>query len=148
MQRRILLFLVLLLSALCASGFQQTLPEAGHAPYSNKQMAMLGLMRSIITVEVSEQSEHGSYATWPVLLQHQADYLNDWLARFGSADLGKDAPQHFSDLPEVLPGMKLRLNVNADGNGFTVLLEDATDKRGFAFVGDERGIIRESNYIY
>jgi hypothetical protein len=149
MQRQILVSSILLLFALSVNGFQQTPTDAGRSPYTDKQLTMLGLVRSINTIEVSEQSEHGSYATWPTLLQHQADYLNDWLTRFGSAPpAGKETPRYFSDLPEILPGMKLRLNVNADGHGFTVLLEDAQDKNGFAFVGDERGIIRESKYIY
>ena len=149
MQRRIWVVPFLLLFALSAAGFQQTPAEAGHVPYTDHQQSMLGLMRTIATIEFSEFSDRGSYASWPTLLQHQSVYLNDWLTRYGPASAtGKGTLQHFADLPEILPGMKLRLNVNADGHGFSVLLEDATDKNGFAFVGDERGTIRESKYIY
>lgn len=143
MQRRILFIPFLLLFALCANGYQQ--PPANDAAISPDEIhaRMLGLMRSIITVEVSEQSEHDSYATWPMLLQHQSSYFNDWLNRFWPAE----TPQRFSDPPEVLPGLKLRLTLSADGRSYMLLLQDVRDKQGFAFVGDESGIIRESRYV-
>lgn len=53
----------------------------------------------------------------------------------------------FGGGPEVLPGFGLRLNAHKDGQGFDVLLEDTTDKTGFAVLSDERGIIRESKWL-
>jgi hypothetical protein len=49
----------------------------------------------------------------------------------------------FSDMPEILPGWNLRLNVQTDGKGYVLLLDDASDKTGFGWVSDERGIIRQ-----
>jgi hypothetical protein len=140
---------ILLLFALCAAGFEQTPADVDHRPYTEQQAAMLGLMRTINTFEYSDFSRSGSYDPWPVLLERNSSEFREWLARFGTA-LGerKEVPAHFAGLPEVIPGWKLRLNVTADGHGFTALLEDAHDKNGFAFVTDERGIIRESKYIY
>jgi hypothetical protein len=46
-------------------------------------------------------------------------------------------------MPEILPGHNLRFNVHSDGQGYDVLLEDATDKSGYAALSDERGVIRE-----
>jgi hypothetical protein len=46
-----------------------------------------------------------------------------------------------------LPGWNLRLNVNADGQGYVLLLEDTADKTGYAALIDERGAIRECKYL-
>jgi hypothetical protein len=54
---------------------------------------------------------------------------------------------HFGALPEILPGLNLRLNVHTDGHGYDVLLEDATDKNGYAGLSDERAAIRECQWI-
>lgn len=138
--RRIVLIPFLLLFALSASGFQQT-PDATAKSIDETHAKMVGLVRTIITIELSEQADHGSYATWPVLLQHHSEEFNDWLTRFWSPE----TPQRFSDLSEVLPGLKLQLIT--DGRSYMLLLQDTQDKDGFAFVGDQSGIIRESKYI-
>jgi hypothetical protein len=104
---------------------------------------LLGFLRTINTAEVMELSKHGSYAPWPTLLAHQAEYLNGWLVKFYS----QDANAHFGDMPEVLPSLKLRLNVHLDGQGYDVLLEDVTDQYGYAALSDERGIIRECKWL-
>jgi len=49
--------------------------------------------------------------------------------------------------PEIPSGWSLRLNVTADGKTYDLLLEDTTDKCGYAAVTDERGIIRQSKAI-
>jgi hypothetical protein len=46
-------------------------------------------------------------------------------------------------MPEILPGWNLHLNVQTDGKGYVLLLDDASDKTGFAWVSDESGIIRQ-----
>jgi hypothetical protein len=149
MQRRILLVTVVLLFAIAAGGFQQTQPnDTAQQPPTDKHMAMLGLVRMINTFEVGEISQHGSYSTWPVLLKNDSDEFNGWLARNWTDLAGiQGAAPHFSALPEVLPGVKLRLEPSTDGRSFSVLLEDANDKQGFAFYSDERGIIREGKFI-
>ncbi|HKD90669.1 MAG TPA: hypothetical protein VKB56_02165 [Terriglobales bacterium] len=54
---------------------------------------------------------------------------------------------NFGDTPEILPGWNLRLHVNADGQGYVILLEDAADKTGYAVLNDERGVIRVCKYL-
>lgn len=111
---------------------------------SNKDHAiLLGLVRTINTAEVANFSNYGSFASWQILLAHYPDYFNKWLADMYSQ--GGNA--HYGEMPEILPGWKLRLNVQADGRGFVVLLEDASDKDGFAAVSDERGVIRVCKYL-
>jgi hypothetical protein len=100
--------------------------------------AVLGLVRTINTIEATERIEYGSYAPWPILLAHQQE-LNGWLKRFYSSG---EPDTHFSDMPEILPGWNLRLNVQTDGQGYVLLLNDASDKDGFAWVSDESGLIR------
>src|SRR5262249_52233569 len=115
----------------------------GSGQQSSQHILMIGLVRTINTAEVKYHGDRGTYGSWEALLGNNEQYLNGWLARFG--------PQtdkiHFSALPEVLPGMNLRLNVAPDGRTYVVLVEDTTDKSGFAFVSDERGIIRYCQFI-
>ncbi|HET9995731.1 MAG TPA: hypothetical protein VFQ18_10000 [Candidatus Acidoferrum sp.] len=103
----------------------------------------LGLVRTINTAEATETSKYGSYAPWRTLLTHQPEYLNGWVTRFYS----QDGNVHFADVPEILPGWNLRLSVQAEGQRYLVLLEDATDKNGYAALSDERGAIRECRWI-
>jgi hypothetical protein len=47
-----------------------------------------------------------------------------------------------------VPGWKLRLTISNGGKSYDALAEDATDaKCGYAGVTDERGMIRESEFI-
>jgi hypothetical protein len=58
------------------------------------------------------------------------------------------ANEHFSDLPEILPGWNLRLNVHIDGQGYDLLLRDMKDEKcGYAALTDESGVIRQSKAI-
>jgi hypothetical protein len=93
--------------------------------------------------EVGGFARYGSYASWQNLLAHDAQYLNGWVATYYSENPGV----HFGDLPEILPGLSLRLNVHSDGQGYDVLLEDLSDKDGYAVVSDERGIARECKWL-
>ena len=105
---------------------------------------MLGLVRTINTLEVTEISQYGSYEPWPNLLAHHQEDFNSWLKRFYSSN---EPNVQFRDAPEILPEWNLRLNVQADGKGYVLLLNDPSDKTGFAWVSDESGIIRECNTI-
>jgi hypothetical protein len=53
----------------------------------------------------------------------------------------------FGSPPEVLPGLNLRLDIAPYGRSYIVFVEDANDKAGFAFVSDERGVIRYCQFI-
>ena len=111
---------------------------------SNESHAtLIGFVRTINTAEAAEFAEHGAYASWPNLLAHQSEYLNEWLTQHYLP--GKNT--HFSESPEVLPGWKLRLVTQTDGKGYVLLLEDVKDKTGYAAVSDERAMIRECEYI-
>jgi hypothetical protein len=98
----------------------------------------IGLVRTINTAEVVERSTYGSFASWQTLLAHEQKKFNEWFASFYS----HDPNVHFGSTPEILPGWNLRLLVQPDGLGYVVLVEDATDKNGYAALSDERGVIR------
>lgn len=105
---------------------------------------MVGLLRTINTAEVTDLSKYGSYSSWQTLLVHQREFFDGWLSR----DYSQQAKAQFGGLPEILPGWTLRLNVHPDGHGYDVLLEDKTDKKGYAALSDERGVIRESWWLH
>lgn len=132
----------LLLLTLGPLQFAQDSPTKN--PDAERQGVMLGLVRTINTIELTEFYESGSYAPWPILLAHHQEDFNGWLKRFYSS--GEPNP-HYGYLPEVLPSWTLRLNVQADGKGYVLLIADTTDKTGFAWVSDESGIIRHSKFI-
>ena len=119
-----------------------TVPEKPDKEKHNHAL-LLGLIRTINTAEADELFTYGAYASWQTLLAHKPDYLNGWLARFYS----QEANVHFGDLPEILPGWTLRLNVQTDGQRYVVLLEDGTDKTGYAALSDERAAIRECKWL-
>jgi len=119
-----------------------TVPEKPDKEKHNHAL-LFGLIRTINTAESTDFYKFGSYASWQTLLAHQPDYLNGWLARFYS----QEANVHFGDLPEILPGWNLRLNVQTDGQRYVVLLEDATDKTGYAALSDERAALRECKWL-
>jgi hypothetical protein len=123
--------------------FAQDAPAVKPEENQRNRALLIGLMRQINTAEAVESSTYGSFGSWQTLLAHHAQYMNGWIARFYLAD----PKAHFADTPEVLPGWKLRLNVHVDGLGYDVLLEDTTDKGGYAAESDERGIIRECKWL-
>jgi hypothetical protein len=145
-KHRILLSTVLLVLALgtVASQFAQDTSSGPGKVDPARRALLIGLVRTINTAEVTERSKFGSYESWQTLLEHQQENLNSWLGRFYSAN---DANVHFGDTTEILPGWNLRLNVHTDGQGYDLLLEDATDKSGYAAFTDERGIIRECKWL-
>jgi hypothetical protein len=134
--------LVLALGRLTPQFAQDTLPNPS-GPDLERRMHALGLLRTINTAEVVELYKYGSYSSWQTLLAHQPEYLNEFLARAYPQEVNL----RFADMPEVLPGYKMRFNVHSDGQGYDILLEDATDKTGYAPLSDERGIIRESKWL-
>ena len=129
------LLLVLALGSRASQSEQDT--SAGAQPSDmEKRATMLGLVRTI--------GQYGSYESWQTLGDRHLRDLNGWLERVYS----RDANVHFGDMPEILPGWNLRLNVNADGQGYVLVLEDTADKTGYAALTDERGIIRECKYLH
>jgi hypothetical protein len=111
---------------------------------SRHSMAV-GLLRSINTLEVGYQAGHGSYVGWDDLLASKEfmEFEKECLTH-----IPEFATAHFTKGPEILPGWNLRLNLTQGGNGYDLLLEDATDKKcGYAALTDERVIIRQSKAI-
>ena len=141
-KHRVILGMVLFVLTLGTPG-SQFAQKASTAEKSNQpshdRWLVLGLLRTINTAEVAEISQFGSFASWQTLLAHNSQHFSEWLTRYYSRDLNV----HFADLPEILPGLTLRLNVHADGRGYDVLLEDLGDKDQYGVQSDERGVIRE-----
>ena len=138
--------LLLVLALYCqASQFAQNIPIRVHQESGDmKRRSMVGLVRTISTIEVTDFSQHGSYESWQTLRERHPRELNDWLARFYYL---REANVHFGDTPEILPEWNLRLNVNADGQGFVLLLEDSADTTGYAVLNDESGVIMLCRYL-
>lgn len=128
-----ILFLLLTLTLVPSQSAQDT-------RNAQRQAVVLGLVRAINTIEVTELSQYGAYAPWPILLAHHQEDFSGWLKRFYSSI---DPNARYGDMPEILPGWNLRLNVQADGKGYVLLLDDSNDKTGFAWVSDESGLIRQ-----
>lgn len=126
-----------------ASQFAQDSSIRAQEPDTERRASMFGLVRTISTIEVTDFSQYGSYESWQTLRERHLTDLNEWLARFYS----RKANVHFGDTPEILPGWNLRLNVNADGQGYVLVLEDTADKTGYAALTDERAKIRECKYL-
>jgi hypothetical protein len=141
---RIFVSAFFLLLALGSLQFAQDAPTSAKNPNAERQGVMLGLVRTINTIEVTEVTDYGSYAPWPILLAHHQEDFSGWLKRFYSSG---EPNARYGDMPEILPGWNLRLNAQADGKGYVLLLADTSDKTGFAWVSDESGIIRHSKYI-
>jgi hypothetical protein len=91
--------------------------------------------------ELDHLLSHGSYLPWGELFTN-GDFTEQgskWVSN--NPDL---EAVHFSNGPEILPGWMLRLNVTDGGQGYDLLLEDATDKACSYGAGtDNRGIIRQ-----
>jgi len=144
LKARIFVGLAFLLLALVPLQFAQDTPTAAKNPSTEKRGVILGLVRSINTIEVTELYDYGSYAPWPILFAHHQEDFNGWLKK---VYFSVEPNARFGDMPEILPGWNLRLNVQADGKGYLLQLADTNDKIGFAWVSDESGIIRDSKYM-
>jgi hypothetical protein len=137
--------LLALFPGVLASKFAQGASTFAEKPDMEKHnhALLVGLLRAINTAESTELYMYHSYASWQTLLVHQQEYLNAWPARF----YPQEANVHFGDWPQILPGWNLRLSVQTDGQHYVVLLEDVTDKTGYAALSDERAAIRECKWL-
>jgi hypothetical protein len=135
------IFLVAALSF--GAQFTQSVPARTQDSPPQDRLLVVGLLRTINTAEVADFVQYGSYSTWQALLAHEQEYLNSWITTYYSPNPNA----RFSDGLEVLPGLRLRLNVHTDGKGYDVMLEDLNDKAGYAVVTDERGIGRECRFL-
>jgi hypothetical protein len=116
---RVILSAVLLVVALGSSGSQfaqETPTGAEKSKAQDRHGLALGFLRTINTAEVAGFAQYRSYASWQTLLAHDAQYLNGWVATYYS----ENPSVHFGDPPEILPGLRLRLNVHNNGQGYDV----------------------------
>jgi hypothetical protein len=146
-KHRILLSTILLVLALgvLTPQFAQDTPTIPTAPDLERRAHAIGLIRAINTVEVTERSIYGSYASWQTLLMHYPEYLNECLAKIYPQEVNL----RFADMPEILPKYGLRLNVRADGQGYDVRLKDMEDKQGgWAAFSDENGVIWQGEPLH
>ena len=147
MNKRLVILSTVLLVFLLGVQTPQFAQDTSTGPTKSDQErhgVAIGLLRTINTAEVGELSKYGAYSSWPTLLGHQPKYFDEWFARFSS----EDPKGHFGDMPEILPGWSLRLNVHADGKGYDLRLQDLTDKTcWYAALTDESGVIRQSKAI-
>jgi hypothetical protein len=144
-KQQVILSSVLLTLALGTSAFPFAQDAWTAVEKSNHQsrnhVLALGFLRTINTAEVADFSKYGSYASWQTLLAHQPEYLNSWLSTYYARTV------HFGNLPEILPGLNLRLSAHTDGRGYDVLVEDMSDVNGYAGLSGERGVIRECKWL-
>jgi len=112
-------------------------------PNMERRSRMMGLVRTINTAEVTDFFKYGSYSSWQTLLACNPEYFNGWFRGIYSPEPNA----HFGEMPEILPGWNLRLNVNTNGLGYILFLEDSTDKEGYAAHSDERGVIWECKWL-
>jgi len=144
------LMAALLFGALLTPDFAQEAAKGSEISHqqSSLRALMAAFVRTINTAEASYHSYYGAYGSWQTLLgdQEYQKYLNGWLSQFYPQFYPHAANVQFSTLPGVLPGLNMRLTLAPDGQSYVVLAEDAADKTGFAFVSDERGIIRECKF--
>jgi hypothetical protein len=137
-----------ILSVVLVLGIQltQSAQDTSNTNYKadmEEHTSMVGLVRTINTLEWSDFQQPGSFESWHALLDRHSTDLNRWLATFYPH--GSNA--YFRDAREIFPGWSLRLNLNADGQGYVLVLEGTVDKDGYAVTSDERGVIRECRYI-
>ena len=118
--------------------FAQDTPSGPEKSDQEKRYHALGLVRSINTVEVTELYKYGSYSSWQTLLAHNPEYMKKYLTMHYPQEVG----MQFGEMPEVLPGWSLRLNVHPDGKGYDLMLQDLTSKEcAFAAFSNESGVI-------
>lgn len=109
-------------------------------PELERRSTALGLLRTINTAEAVDRSQFGSFSSWSNLLAHKHDSFEKWIAHYGQS-----SQTQFHDMPEIMPGWSLRLNVHADGQGYDVRLQDLRDEKcWYAAISDESGVIRQS----
>jgi hypothetical protein len=137
------ILLMLLPRVMNSQNAQDVSNDAGNSDRPRREFA-IALLRTINTAEVVDQSTYGSYSSWQTLLAHNVKYFDKFLT------MNRQQPPNinFADLPEILPGWSLRLNVHADGQGYDLLLRDMTDKKcGYAAGTDENAVIWQSKWI-
>jgi hypothetical protein len=139
-----------LIAALCsfavAAGPQKTTAPAVTGRELQRRSFALNFLRALNNAEQDYKKKHGTFGNWDALFAE--GYFTETGTKWGSADFPTVAQAMYSRASEIVPGWKLRLTISNGGKSYDALAEDATDaKCGYAGVTDERGMIRESEFI-
>jgi len=105
-----------------------------------RRAAAMGLIRTINTVEATYHSERGSYAGWDLLVttqQFEAPRVAQRMARYYQLPTNTQ----FTNGPEILPGLFLRLNVTINGQAYDLMLQEKPDACSFVAFTNESGVI-------
>lgn len=100
----------------------------------NSRAIGLQIVRTIVTAEVTDYSQHGGFVGWDELYR-APDEQKPW------------ERLHLSAGPEIVPGWKLHLVASADGKHFELSLNNVSDKCAFSFFSDESGVIYQGGAI-
>lgn len=123
-KRQLILNVILLMFFLGVPTSQhgQDVPTGPAKSPSQRHQLAIALLRTINTAELVDKSNYGPYSSWQTLLSHNPKYFDQFIQFF--AMHGQQLPNTgFADVPEILPGWNLRMNVHADGQGYDVCCE-------------------------
>jgi hypothetical protein len=124
---------------------KSTAPAVTGREHERRSFA-LNFLRALNNAEQDYKKKHGAFGNWDALLAE--GYFTETGTKWGSADFPTVTQAMYSRGTEIVPGWKLRLTISNGGKSYDALAEDATDaKCGYAGVTDERGMIRESEFI-
>ncbi|HUL34541.1 MAG TPA: hypothetical protein VL128_11695 [Candidatus Eisenbacteria bacterium] len=102
--------------------------------------------KAINAAEADYFKQHQSYANWDNLMGF--GYFSQTGTKWGPQDIPTVAHALYSSGPEIVPGWRLRLRLSNNGRAYDVSIEDVSDlKCGYAVMTDERGKIRQGNFI-
>ena len=149
MIRPVTLFFVLALAGIAtvAPAFTQKSGPPLGAHDNERHSFALNVLRAINNAEADYKKKHGSYATWQTLLA-EGDFTESG-TKFAPEDTAYTAAHAlYGQGPEIVPGWKLRLSISNNGKSYDTQLEDVTDpKCQFAYVSDDRGVVRQAKTI-
>jgi hypothetical protein len=146
-RRAVGLFLIAVICSFVASaGPQKAAAPAVSGRELQRRSFALNFLRALNSAEQDFKKKHTTFGNWDALLAE--GYFTEKGTKWGSADFPTVTQAMYSRGTEIVPGWKLRLTISNGGKSYDALVEDATDaKCGYAGVTDERGMIRESEFI-
>lgn len=137
--------LILALIAPLASRGQNAASPATQREAERRSFAQ-NLAKAINAAEADYFKQHQSYASWDNLMGF--GYFSQTGTKWAPQDIPTVAHALYSSGPEIVPGWRLRLRVSNNNKAYDVSIEDVSDlKCGYAVMTDERGNIRQGNFI-
>lgn len=146
--RQSLVVLPLLAAILLSSSFSSAQKPAAVVPDRELQRRSFAtqFLHALNAAEQDYKKKHGKFASW------QALYGDGYFTTSGTKWVSDDFPTvghaMYNNAAEVVPGWKLRLSLSNDASAYDALLQDVTDaKCGYAVLSDERGVIRQAQFV-